>query len=198
MTLNRTNVLLAVGLVITLGASWGTGVDHSLRGLEFAPQMAHSARYNAFSPNPNFPGSQTLRAPEPGTIARGQPPLHYAATPADAVRAGLELTNPVAVADATALAQGTTVFLNFCQPCHGAGGRGDGPVTQRGFPPPPSLLAQHALDLKDGQLFHILTYGQGNMAPYASQLSRDDRWRVILYVRSLQAAPAPPAGGAKP
>ncbi|MBI3484584.1 MAG: cytochrome c, partial [Acidobacteria bacterium] len=56
--------------------------------------------------------------------------------------------------------------------------------------------------IKDGQIFHIVTYGQKNMASYATQVSRDDRWKVILYVRSLQkqaaesakqAAAAPPA-----
>jgi mono/diheme cytochrome c family protein len=41
--------------------------------------------------------------------------------------------------------------------------------------------------MKDGQLFHVLTYGQNNMPSYASQLSRDDRWNAILYVRTMQA-----------
>ena len=50
--------------------------------------------------------------------------------------------------------------------------------------------------MKDGQLFHILTYGQNNMPSYASQLSRDDRWNAILYVRTLQRAAAPPSPGA--
>ena len=49
--------------------------------------------------------------------------------------------------------------------------------------------------MKDGQLFHILTYGQNNMASYAGQISRDDRWNVIAYVRSLQAKVAPTAPG---
>jgi mono/diheme cytochrome c family protein len=44
--------------------------------------------------------------------------------------------------------------------------------------------------MKDGQLFHVLTYGQNNMPSYASQLSRGDRWNVILYVRTLQVAAA--------
>jgi mono/diheme cytochrome c family protein len=48
--------------------------------------------------------------------------------------------------------------------------------------------------MKDGQIFHILTYGQNNMPSYAGQISRDDRWKVIAYVRSLQAQRAP-AGG---
>ena len=57
------------------------------------------------------------------------------------------------------------------------------------------------MQMKDGQLFHILTHGQNNMASYASQLSREDRWNVIVYVRSLQAAAkpatAPPAASVK-
>ena len=40
--------------------------------------------------------------------------------------------------------------------------------------------------MKDGQLFHILSYGQGSMAPMAGQLSRADRWHVVNYVRSMQ------------
>ena len=66
-----------------------------------------------------------------------------------------------------------------------------GPVAQRGYPPPPSLLAEHAQKMKDGQLFHILTYGQNNMPSYASQLSRDDRWNVVLYVRTCRPRLSP-------
>lgn len=44
--------------------------------------------------------------------------------------------------------------------------------------------------MKDGQLFHIITYGQGNMPPYAVQVTQDDRWKIIAYIRSLQAKDA--------
>jgi mono/diheme cytochrome c family protein len=159
--------------------------------------MAHGARYNAFSANPNFADGKTLQAPVEGSIARGEMPLHYAATAADAVRAGDELVSPESATNVQSRTRGEHVFNGFCTPCHGAAATGMGTVTQRGVPPPPSLLAPHAQQMKDGQLFHILTYGQNNMASYASQLSREDRWNVIVYVRSLQAnapaaaAPAP-------
>ena len=43
-------------------------------------------------------------------------------------------------------------------------------------------------------MFHVLTYGQGNMPPFSSTLSRDDRWSVILHIRLLQGpSPASPA-----
>ncbi len=59
-------------------------------------------------------------------------------------------------------------------------------MPQRGVPLPPSLLADRPVQMKDGQLFHIITYGQGNMPANAGLLSQDDRWQVIVYLRSLQ------------
>lgn len=91
--------------------------------------------------------------------------------------------------------RGAYLFANFCQTCHGATGAGDGPVTKRGMPPPPSLLAEKALQMKDGQMFHVQTYGQGNMASYASQVSAEDRWLAIMHIRTLQEPAVARKGG---
>lgn len=93
--------------------------------------------------------------------------------------------------------RGAQVYSVFCVSCHGPAGAGDGPVTKRGFPPPPPLTTGKSVQMQDGQLFHILTYGQGSMSSMAAQLDRDRRWDVINFVRSLQqaaalAAPASP------
>lgn len=103
-------------------------------------------------------------------------------------------TQPIASGRfAASVERGSKVYLTYCISCHGPKGAGDGPVPQRGFPPPPSMLTGKSLQMKDGQLFHILTYGQSSMAPFAAQLSRDLRWDVINYVRDLQSkAPPPP------
>ena len=180
------NILLTVVFVGSLGVMWASRRAVPPPNVEFFPDMAHAPRYGAFAPNPTFRDGKTLQAPPPGTIPRGLMPVRYAATPADAERAGEELTNPFAGDDTAALGRGEQVFVTFCVPCHGAGGRGDGPLTQRGVPPPPDFVGGMSTVMKDGQLFHILTFGQNNMASYASQISREDRWRVILYVRSLQ------------
>src|SRR5271166_3920978 len=155
---------------------------------EFLPegQMARSPAYDSFAPNPNFPDGLTLRAPPAGTIARGQMPLPYKAAPEDAFRAGLELKNPFSEKDEHRLKRGQTVFANFCQVCHGPLGWGDGPLTQGGFPVPPSLLTSRLMAMPEGQMFHVLTFGQGRMPAAAAQLSRDDRWCAILHVRQLQ------------
>ena len=203
------NVLLLFVLLVAVGGILASRRDATVTNYEFLPGMAHSPRYNAFSPNPNLPGGTTLQPPIPGTIARGYLPLHYQATPEDSLRAGEELKNPFSYDDGRALDRSMFVYVNFCQTCHGPLGMSDGTVTQRGFPAPLSLIAPHAVGIKDGQIFHIVTYGQKNMASYAAQISREDRWRVILYVRSLQkqaaeaakqsaaqapATPVPPAG----
>lgn len=185
------NAFLLLALVAVVMAAWLATPDPARPNLEFLPQMAHSPRYNAFASNHNFTDGSTLHTPEPGTIPRGYMPLHYAATPQDAARAGEELQSPAALGNNWARQRGAFVFAAFCQECHGAGGAGNGPIVQRGFPPPPSLLADHARGLKDGQIFHIFTYGQNNMPSYASQISRQDRWYVIAYLRTLQATSAP-------
>ncbi len=201
------NVLLFFVLLVAVGGILSSRRDAAMTNYEFLPEMAHSPRYNAFSPNPNLANGMTLQPLVPGTIPRGFMPLHYQATPEDSLRAGEELKNPFSYDDGRALDRGMFVYVNFCQICHGPLGLGDGTVTQRGFPAPLSLIAPHAEGMKDGQIFHIVTYGQKNMASYAAQISRDDRWKVILYVRSLQrqaaeaakqAATTMPAGAQAP
>ncbi len=96
------------------------------------------------------------------------------------------------------IVRGNRLFRIYCVACHGGTGLGDGLVAQRGFPPPPSLVTGKSLQMKDGQLFHILTYGQGAMAPFAGQISQEQRWDLVSFVRDLQKKNAPTAPGTTP
>lgn len=185
----KLNLFLLTILVVSVAANFGINDNPAHRNFEAMPEMVRSIAYKSFTANPNFGDGKTLQTPPEGTIARGVHPLGYGTTPPEAMRAGRELMAPPG--PDTALARGARVYQIYCQPCHGGSGKGDGPVAMRGFPPPPSLLAEHAVHLADGQMFHIVTYGQKNMPSYASQVPAEDRWRVIAYVRSLQ-------GGTKP
>ncbi len=186
MTLYRCNIALAILLAVVLLATWSISVDPQRPNWDFLPDMQYSPAYEAMSKNDNFADGRTWQASPEGTIARGETRLGYAATPADAIRAGEELTNPIPAGDAAVLARGATVYRVNCAMCHGPQGQGDGEATKRGVPPPPSLLTGKSPQMKDGQLMHILTYGQGSMAPFVAQLSLDERWQVVAYVRDMQ------------
>ncbi|MFC1758599.1 c-type cytochrome [Planctomycetota bacterium] len=207
MTLNRTNTVLACLLVLVTLMTFATRIDYTQPNIEILPDMKYTPAWSAYSSNPVFPNGRTLQAPVAGTIARGQMPLHFAPTKEDAIRAGEELFNPYQVDppeeggneatedEATEFAaklqdsvrRGGETFRVFCTCCHGGTGAGDGPVTKRGFPPPPSLSTGKSRQMKDGQLFHVLTYGQATMPDFRGQLSSDRRWDLVNFIRSLQS-----------
>jgi mono/diheme cytochrome c family protein len=179
--------VLGAALVVSIGLNVYARLPKRYLGLEYFPNMARTARYNAFAQNPNFADGMTLRAPVSGTIPRGLPPLPVG----DDLAA---MVNPFQPADRAALERGAAVFAIFCQPCHGPEGGGGGLVPQHGFPVPPPLYFSQTQKKTDGQMFQILTNGQNAMPSYASQISREDRWKVILQVRALRRPDLPEAG----
>ena len=195
MTHTRISFVLATLIVLTALVNYVLQPDYSRPNWDFLPDMQYSPAYGAYSRNPNFANGRTLQDPVAGTLARGEKPLHYQATPEDALRAGQELVNPIRVDDKASLDRGANIYRVFCVACHGATGAGDGPAATRGVPALP-LSAGNSVEMKDGHLFHILTYGRGAMASYAGQLTPHDRWCVIRYVRALQASAA--AANGKP
>ncbi|MOA50257.1 hypothetical protein D3C78_1732500 [compost metagenome] len=41
-------------------------------------------------------------------------------------------------------------------------------------------------DLTAGKIYHTIMYGLNNMGSHASQLSPEERWKVVMYVQQLQ------------
>jgi mono/diheme cytochrome c family protein len=174
--------------VVLLALQFALAPDASRRNVEIFTEMVYSAAGESLARSEALTGGIVQQPLLAGVVVRGMPPFRYGDGPEEAQRAGRELVNPIAADDADALASGAELFGSFCAPCHAGTGEGAGPVTRRGMLPPPSLLAARALAMPDGEIFHVLTRGQGNMASYAVQLSPEDRWAVILHVRSLQEA----------
>jgi mono/diheme cytochrome c family protein len=108
-------------------------------------------------------------------------PYEYKGMPDSAVRL---LANPLP-ASKKVLERGQERFNIYCSPCHGYFGEGDGRMNDQ-FPKPPSLHNNKVLNWTDGNIYHVLTNGQNVMPSYESQISRDDRWAIVHYVRALQ------------
>jgi len=187
MSTRSLNIILGSIMGMAIVLSFAAARDFSRPNLEIMPDMYHAPSYHSFEENENTRDGKTLLDPVPGSIPRGFMPFKYQRTEQDALRAGEELINPKAADDVKSLARGATAYAIFCQHCHGPGGAGDGMVAKRGFPPPPSLLIEHAIKMRDGQMFHVITLGQGNMPAHAAQVSREDRWNIINHIRALQA-----------
>ena len=184
----KTHGLLVVGIVLCLAPIFLLRRDPSEPNLEVVMerQMARTPAFGSYSPNPNFADNLTLRRPVPGTIAQGMKTFPYESNPEGAKKAGEELKNPLSHGNPQTRQRGALLYANYCQFCHGEGGLGDGPVSRKGFPAPLSFLGKTVLDMPDGEMFHIIALGKGNMPAHAMQLSELDRWAVILHVRVLQ------------
>jgi mono/diheme cytochrome c family protein len=204
--MTRLEQLLVASLVLVVLLVLVTGKDPSHRNLEFLPDMARTPAYESQSKNPVFLDGKTQQPPPEGTVARGYLPLMSRGLLLDTTTAWEELppeqlqawralvppwdrNNLPEEERVRIVARGKEVFANFCTPCHGAGANGDGLVTQRGVPPPPSLLVPASKEFSDGRMMRAITAGKGNMASYRAQVERDDRWKVITYIRTLQKTP---------
>ncbi len=155
------------------------------RNYEAFTEMAYSQALESLSPSPELPGGLTQQPIVPGVVVRGRLPFRFGPGPEEALRAGRELANPYGD-EPEVLARGALLYKRFCVVCHAGDGNGQGPVVQRGMLPPPSLHGARAVQMSDGEMFHVLTMGQGNMASYAAQIAAPDRWKVIRHVRRLQ------------
>ena len=94
--------------------------------------------------------------------------------------------NPFPVT-ATFLARGQRQFNIYCAPCHGQTGEGTGITKKIGaMAVVANLHDKRVVELTDGEVFGIVSHGKGVMQGYAPQISREDRWAVIAYLRALQ------------
>ena len=171
--------------IVVLGGMYVFSRDLTKRNREYPTQMGKSPAYNSQTSNPVLPKGMTLQKPVKGTIPRGFTPFNYDETPEDLARAGRELTNPFEKTDAN-LERGKYIYTNSCTVCHGTTGGGDGPVVPK-YPNPPAYATDTSRALTDGELFHIITRGRNNMPAHEAQVSAEDRWKAILYIRKLQA-----------
>ena len=123
-----------------------------------------------------------MREPVDGTVARGFIPYPYMgiAEPKE------YLVNPV-LPTKESLALGNRKFLTFCSPCHGNYADGDSRLRGQ-FPRPPSLHTERAINFPDGRIYHVITNGQNAMPSYAAQITREERWSIVNYIRVLQRA----------
>jgi hypothetical protein len=104
---------------------------------------------------------------------------------------------PISVTKET-LDTGEKKFKVFCSVCHGAFGNGDGMIVRRGFPKPPSYNDDRLRNAPVGHFFDVASNGWGKMSGYSAQVSVNDRWAIVAYIRALQISQNPTAAKTSP
>jgi mono/diheme cytochrome c family protein len=90
------------------------------------------------------------------------------------------------------IALGKATYLETCAPCHGAGGKGDGPAAAALNPKPRDHTNGAYMDkLTNGHIFAVIKQGGASFGypgmPMQPQLSDDKIKQVIAFVRTLSS-----------
>jgi len=109
-----------------------------------------------------------------------------------------KLINPIP-ATPDSVNKGKALFTIYCTPCHGVSGTGDGLVGEKLVLRPFNLTSPSVQSIPDGLIFGYITFGGAVMPIYGNDLSPNERWHVVNYVRvqfggrPTVTAAAPPA-----
>lgn len=176
----RRGILAAGTLLAALALA---ACDDQLKYIPIFSAMTEQPSVEAYEAGPRTPVAGTMPVDGERTF--------------DLLAADTMLSNPLSPT-AEAVARGAERFREFCTPCHGPQGRGDGPVVGPNRIPALPTLDLHtdrARGFSDGYLWGMITNGRGLMPSYR-RVPPDDRWRIVRFVRELQAEGAGSAGGA--
>ena len=169
-------------------------------GRIYMPDMTYSRAYesyalrdsNVFTMDPNDAGHKIFfnNLPPAGTLKRGE--LFPFNVPNDSnglLNLSSLVKNPLGpLTKADSIESGRLFSIN-CAVCHGAKAEANGPLAPK-IGGVKSIMAAvmgspGTAPFSDGRIFFVMEYGQNNMGSYASQLSREQRWRIIQYIRTL-------------
>jgi len=166
-----------------------------LAGCPALDPMQRQQKYKAYQQSEFHPDGLAMQAPPAGTVAYGTP-----GDPAVVTGRGADgkpvARSPVPVTPQL-LQAGRKRFDVHCAVCHGLLGDGESQVAlNMSLRKPPSLHLYR--DVPDGYLFQVVSEGFGLMPSYASELSTEERWGVVAYLRALQLSQHADAGALPP
>jgi len=174
----------AMGIVVACAVA-GYAMYWVIKMFPVLPPMVHmedQPKLNPQKASAFFKDGHGMQLPVDGTVARGYLP-YLIATQEEA--AGL--VNPLPRTQPV-LQEGRTVYNQHCAVCHGLLGTGTPSLTSAYGAKPANLQGQTIRDYPDGEIYHVIMKGKNAMPSYAADLTEEERWAVVHYVRVLQRA----------
>ncbi len=147
-------------------------------------RMADQPRYKPLARSEFFGDERSARPLVEGTVARGDLEADEQLYTGQ-VNGKVADTFPFPITEKI-LRRGQERFNIYCSPCHDRAGTGQGMIVKRGYRAPPSYHIERLRSAPPGYFFQVITRGFGLMPDYAQQVSPEDRWAIIGYIRALQ------------
>jgi mono/diheme cytochrome c family protein len=203
----RRLVRLFAVIAVALGAGACTALDDMLASIPVFSTLRQAPSFAPYTAPRNPPANAVAFSTPFGT--EGEAPI--TATDAGLRAFGDTAHNPFPMSEKV-LAAGQAAYQTHCFVCHGADGRGKGPVTGTNpvtgairFPMQQSLVDPLTVGRTDGYIYGMIRVARGGlMPPYGARIAHDERWFIVNYVRYLQqqaqgggATQAAPAGAAQ-
>ncbi|HVU05925.1 MAG TPA: cytochrome c [Polyangiaceae bacterium] len=155
----------------------GCRTENVLRRLDPSwNRMQVQPRYDPYGESPFFPDRMTMREPPAGTSPHREPEERGAA-PGEGF--------PVPITRRLLL-RGRGEFETRCAPCHGPAGDGRSVVARFMARKPPAFDEARLRVLSPARIEAVIRDGYGFMPAYRAEMTPDDRWAVVAYVRALQ------------
>jgi mono/diheme cytochrome c family protein len=196
------HVFLGFGLVVVVSAS--ACIDENI----LDPMADRQPRAGRYKESAFYSDGLSMHAPPEGTVPRERitqnVPLTTGRLPDGPIQANGEplprfVTSIPLPLTRQLLALGRKRFDITCATCHGPLGDGNSIVaTQMALRPPPSLITDKYIGKPSGYIFEVASKGFGLMASYAAELSVEERWGVVAYLRALQLAQTAAVGDVPP
>ena len=192
-------IILGVCVLAVGGVLGKRGTHFRKPPLYIFPDMEWQLKLRPQKENGFFTNGLSSQFPVPGTIARSVPlqtaggavfPFEDAPVNTGHVTGTTNFVenNPLPIT-ARLLARGQQRFNINCSPCHGATAEGKG-ITQKigAMAVVANLHDKRIVEMADGELFFVITNGRNNMGAYGPNITVEDRWAIIAYLRALQLA----------
>jgi mono/diheme cytochrome c family protein len=189
--------VLLISIVATVGILGFRGTHFRKPPLYIFPDMEWQLKLRPQKPNGFFANGRTSQLPVPGTIPRGAPiqtaagPVYpYEDAPVNTGRitgtTNFVESNPMPIT-AALLRRGQQRFTINCSPCHGQLAEGNGITKKIGaMAVVANLHEARMVKMPDGELFYVITNGRNTMGAYGPNVTVEDRWAIVAYLRALQ------------
>jgi mono/diheme cytochrome c family protein len=171
--------------------------------IELFPDMVRQNKVRPQTPSEFFPDGYSSRLYPVGTVPRsgpyviegvvlkidGKPVYPYEDSPVNTGRiTGTTNWLPVNPLPITRrlLDRGQQRYQINCMPCHGPDGDGKGITSKYNMASQANFHDKRLIDMCDGEIFNTITYGKNLMGAYGANVTVEDRWAVIAYIRVLE------------